>query len=108
MLQLIYFILGIIVGAAAVGCRMMRSDRSQEEVDGPLQIQAREKGENKKKILVLFNSRDTVTNNDIEALLGVSDATATRYMDELEKEGAVRQVGRTGKHSHYERIKGES
>jgi len=33
----------------------------------------------------------------------VSDATATRYLEELEKEGFIRQVGRTGRHVYYEK-----
>lgn len=40
----------------------------------------------------------------MEKLLHVSDATATRYLDELEKEGKIKQVGTTGKHTRYERI----
>jgi len=65
---------------------------------------AREKEENKQKILEFFESQERVANNDIEKLLGVSDATATRYLDELEKEGKVKQVGKTGKYVYYERI----
>jgi len=30
-----------------------------------------------------------LTNNDVEKSLGVSDATATRYLDELEKEKII-------------------
>jgi len=48
------------------------------------------------KILKYLRAKGKVTNNDIEKLLGVSDATATRYLDELEKEGKVRQIGTTG------------
>ncbi|MBU1092326.1 winged helix-turn-helix transcriptional regulator, partial [Patescibacteria group bacterium] len=44
------------------------------------------------------------TNEDVQNLLGVSDATATRYMDELEKEGLVRQVGTSGPNVYYEKI----
>ena len=66
--------------------------------------QAREKEENKRKILEFFESRERVANDDIEALLGVSDATATRYLDELEKEGLIRQVGKTGKYVYYEKL----
>jgi len=64
-------------------------------------IQSENKENNKKKILGSLNSK--FTNADVENLLKVSDATATRYLDELEKEGKVVQVGRTGKHVYYER-----
>jgi len=39
----------------------------------------------------------------VENLLLVSDATATRYLDELEKEGKIKQVGKTGKGVFYEK-----
>ncbi len=62
-----------------------------------------EKEENKEKILkALRQSQDKkITNNDIEKLLGVSDATATRYADELEKEEKISQSGITGRGVYY-------
>lgn len=71
-----------------------------------MEKQTREKKENKRKILEFFESREKVTNDEIENLLEISDATATRYFDELEKEGRIRQVGRTGRHVYYEKING--
>lgn len=56
------------------------------------------------KILTLFSEKSQITNDEVEKLLHVSDATATRYLDELEKEGKIKQVGKTGKHTHYEKI----
>lgn len=61
------------------------------------------KEENKEKVLTLFQTKDEIANNDVENLLGVSDATATRYLDELEKEGRVIQIGKTGKAVRYVR-----
>lgn len=71
-----------------------------------IEKQAREKEENKRKIMEFFDAAQNgrVANDDIENLLGVSDATATRYLDELEKEGSIRQVGKTGRHVYYERV----
>ena len=66
--------------------------------------QTEQKEQNKRKILELLNTKHPITNNDVESYLGVSDATVTRYFDELEKEGKVRQVGKTGRHVHYERV----
>lgn len=66
--------------------------------------QQREKEHGKEAIYGLLETNHPLTNNDVEAMLGISDATATRYFDELEKEGKVRQVGKTGRHVHYERI----
>lgn len=67
----------------------------------PRTWESNKKQENKTKILTLFQTKETVTNNDIEKLLGVSDATATRYLSELEKEGKVEQVGKTGRGVEY-------
>jgi len=55
-------------------------------------------------ILNLFIKNPKITNNEIEKLLHVSDATATRYLETLEKEGKIKQVGKTGKYTHYEKI----
>lgn len=66
--------------------------------------QSENKESNKRKILELFNTKNPITNNDAEAMLEISDATATRYFEELEREGKVRQVGKTGKHVYYEKV----
>ena len=42
-----------------------------------------------------------ITNKGYRELTGVSEATATRDMDELEKQGVVEQVGKTGKYVKY-------
>ena len=66
--------------------------------------QREEKQENKEKILKFLQTEDKITNDDVEDMLGVSDATATRYLDELEKEGVIEQVGRSGQSVYYERL----
>lgn len=48
-------------------------------------------GENKKGI----------TANDVEKLFDVSNRTADRYLDELEAEGKIKQVGTSGKDVYY-------
>lgn len=65
--------------------------------------QTKRKEENKEKILALFTTQEKVANNDIEKLLGVSDATATRYLSELEQEGKLVQIGTTGRGVEYRR-----
>ncbi len=87
-----YLIL-IIVAVAGIALGMYFS---RGKSDGLIARQSKEKEENKEKILEFLNRNERVTNNDIERLLGVSDATATRYLNELEDEGKVRQVGTTG------------
>lgn len=102
-----YLIL-IIVGVAGIiagsyfGRR--RRQRMEEKKEPLMERQTREKEENLEKIRGLFDGGGRVANGDVEKLLGVSDATATRYLDELEKEGFIRQVGKTGQHVYYEKI----
>ncbi len=76
---------------------------SQKRKTSFISKQQREKAAGKEAIYGLLETNHPLTNNDVEAMLGISDATATRYFDELEKEGKVRQVGKTGRHVHYER-----
>ena len=63
--------------------------------------QTKKKEENKEKLLEFFREQEKVTNNDVEKLLNVSDATATRYLNELEKERKVKQIGKTGNAVYY-------
>ncbi|MDP3052988.1 MAG: hypothetical protein Q8N22_03535 [bacterium] len=79
----------------------------RKPLPGLVEKQAQEKAENKRKITEFFGAapNNRVVNDDIENLLGVSDATATRYLDELEKEGFIRQIGKTGRHVYYEKVK---
>lgn len=55
------------------------------------------------KIMTLFEKKDHITNDEVEKLLHVSDATATRYLSELEKQGRVVQHGKTGHAVSYMR-----
>ena len=103
---LLIFIFGAIAGGAAVkilDSRLHGNDKA-EKPESLLKKQAREKDENKQSILGILETQSPLTNNHVEQLLGISDATATRYLEELEKEGKVRQVGETGRHVYYERI----
>jgi predicted HTH transcriptional regulator len=67
----------------------------------PVSAQSKKKAENKKKILDFLRKNEKVVNNDIEKLLDVSDSTTTRYLDELEKENKIVQIGTTGNAVYY-------
>ena len=56
------------------------------------------------KIMEALNAKGKITNDEVEKLLHVSDATATRYLSQLEKDGKIKQVGKTGKAVEYTRI----
>ena len=55
-------------------------------------------------ILTLFAKRTNITNDEVEKFLHVSDATATRYLSILEKEGKIKQSGKTGRSVSYLKI----
>ena len=46
--------------------------------------------------MTLFEKKQEITNDEVEKLLHVSDTTATRYLDHLEKQGRITQRGKTG------------
>ena len=56
------------------------------------------------QIMTLFAKRTKITNDEVEKLLHVSDATATRYLNILQKEGKIKQTGKTGKSVFYSKI----
>lgn len=95
MAYLITFIIGFALGWIVFSKRCKASFISKQQ---------KEKEANKQAIYELLETNSPLTNNDVEAMLGISDATATRYFDELEKEGKVRQVGKTGRYVSYERV----
>ncbi|MCP6719961.1 MAG: winged helix-turn-helix domain-containing protein [Patescibacteria group bacterium] len=65
------------------------------------------KNKNKVRILELLKERPELTNSDIREVLGISRRSVARYMEELEKEGGVEQVGKIGRGVVY-RIKPQS
>jgi hypothetical protein len=56
------------------------------------------------RVMSLFLEKSKITNDEVEKLLHVSDATATRYLSELKKQGKIKQNGRTGAGVSYSRI----
>ena len=56
------------------------------------------------KIMAALNAKTKITNDEVEKLLHVSDATATRYLSALEKENKIKQVGKTGHGVVYSKI----
>ncbi len=101
-----YFILIIV---ALVGIVLGIYIARRRANDGLIAKQMEQKAENKQKILAFAQehrtfrpgSRQEITNNDVEKLVGVSNATAQRYLDELEKEGYLTQHGAIGQSVFY-------
>jgi len=91
------FALGIITGLAIA--QLLR--KKQTAIGKSTQAQITAKEENKDRIIAYLKQNTEATNNDIENLLKVSDSTATRYLDELEEEGKIEQIGEKGRFVKY-------
>ncbi|MBM2821137.1 MAG: deoR-type protein [Candidatus Berkelbacteria bacterium] len=105
-----YFIIGLIVGGVIV-CFIMRSRKPQEVVkmaeiqdSNPAVEERKANIEKVKKFVTGKSTEDKITNDDVQNLLKVSDATAERYLQELEKSGKVKQYGGVGKDVYYLRV----
>ena len=57
------------------------------------------------KIIKLATEKKSITNDNVEKLLHVSDATASRYLLQLVKEGKLKKVGPDGR-ARYEPVSG--
>ena len=57
---------------------------------------ASQKEARKQKALAMFVDKSELSNSEIRKALGVSSRTAVRYLDELEAEGKLKQVGKIG------------
>lgn len=81
------------------------SKKSRQKVDSRVdkinKARTRKKEENKDKILTVLQRKNKITNDEVQSLLGVSDATATRYLGELEKNGKIKQIGGSEKYTYY-------
>ena len=56
------------------------------------------------RVMTLFLKKSKITNDEVKDFLHVSDATATRYLSQLEQEGKIKQNGKTGHAVSYSRI----
>src|SRR3989344_2294511 len=89
----------IIVAIAGIALGMYIARRNTNA--GFIVKQMGQKIENKQKILAFVQEHSKIQNNDVEKLAGVSNATAERYLDELEKEGKLTQHGEIGQGVFY-------
>jgi predicted HTH transcriptional regulator len=62
------------------------------------------KKQSKNKIMAILKEKGRITNHEIQQSLKISEATVTRYLEELEKDGKVIQKGGRGRSVYY--IKG--
>ncbi len=93
------YVILIIVALAGIALGMYIARRKANA--GLIAKQVEQKAENKQKILTFVQEHGKIQNNDVEKLAGVSNATAERYLDELEKEGKLTQQGTIGQNVFY-------
>ncbi|MDO8571154.1 MAG: DUF977 family protein [bacterium] len=98
-----YLLLAIV---AIVGIALGMYIARRKANAGFIAKQVEQKAENKQKILAFVQTHGKIQNNDVEKLAGVSNATAERYLNELEKEGRITQHGVIGQGVFYT-LKGE-
>lgn len=89
----------IIVALVGIALGMYIARRNSNA--GFIAKQMEQKTVNKQKILTFVQENGKIQNNDVEKLAGVSNATAERYLDELEKEGKLTQHGTIGQGVFY-------
>lgn len=99
----IIVLLAVVVIVLIVVLAKKSKQTSAGSLDPARKAKQEQKDENRKKILELFNDKQAISNEDVEKLLQVSDATATRYLDELEKAEKITQKAETGRGVSYEK-----
>lgn len=91
----------VLIIIALVGIALGMYIARRKATAGFIAEQTAKKAENKQKILTFIQTNAKIQNNDVEKLAGVSNATAERYLDELEKEGKLTQHGVIGQGVFY-------
>ncbi len=91
-----------------LGLELKRTDREKEEqtkiVSGFEDFNRQQeeiRGVRKQKVLGELAERGKIKTNQVADLLEVSRATAFRYLEELEKEGKIEQIGAYGRNVEY-------
>lgn len=102
MPETITFIIGFVLGGAIV--YLIFRTQKKASISIYTEKQQNEKHKRKEKILTMIREKGKVTNNDIERVLSVSDASASNYLQELEREGKIEQVGERGRFVSYKLI----
>ena len=116
---ILIFILGVVLGGVTIWALLRKKPEKNSGADESMEVktiiekQAEEQQKNRQKVLDFLEQKSfdsaqdgqdaSITNDEVQNLLGVSDASAERYLDGLEKEGVLRQVGKTGVKTFYQK-----
>jgi predicted HTH transcriptional regulator len=105
MKETIFLIIGLVVGYVAgrmmskgnnlsVPAGLLPSEGEKGTIINPEQVRQRQ--EHLQKVLEMAKSNNQITNDEVQKALGVSDKTTERYLQELENQGKLLQVGERG------------
>ena len=107
MAQILWLILVVAIAIFIIAFLIGRYGfKNSWSLEKARQAKRENKEEAKNKILKLFKTQNKIRNRDVESLLSVSDATATNYLEELQKEGKIAQNGGIGRGVFYTQING--
>lgn len=102
MTEIIYLVVGLVVGYVGGRASQMRQNKSGSSSLN--QQRAAEQQKQLDRIMTGFGPDEEITNDRVEQMLGVSDSSVGRYLEELEKSGKLRQVGNTGRGVIYKKV----
>lgn len=100
-MEVFWFIVALVLAGVLV---FLLSKKTREEVVGICNFaleQSVHKQRNLDSILKLFEGKKELSNEEIRVSLKVSPRSVVRYMDELERQGKVKQVGTIGRGVAY-------
>lgn len=100
MTTILSFFAGILVGAFVVYL-LLSWRKAPGGIAEYTDLRSSEKQNRKERIITALKEKGTITNNDVEKLLNIADATATNYLQQLEQEGKIKQIGTRGRFVHY-------
>lgn len=104
------FIWGLIVGIviATVVClvwQKMKKPAASETANFNPKVEAKQENiAELENLIAQKQAGEKITNDDVQKLLKVSDATAERYLQELEQKGLLKQEGEIGHSVFYTKI----
>lgn len=108
------FILGLIIGLVIgiLGTYFMMKSKApkgetKESPQAPFinpKVETRKENLAKLEKLISGKSQEEkITNDEVQKFLKISDATAERYLDDLEKMGLIQQMGKVGYQVYYKK-----
>lgn len=65
--------------------------------------QAQKKAARKRRIINLFATQNEISNSDVAEALKLSSVSAYTYLEELEQDGEIEQIGKTGRSVVYKK-----